>query len=417
MQLQVPRAPKAQNALGGTGTASVTATATFDAPVVDVNTWQGTPIGTGSFNVALSPAASGGPSSIAFSDPQSTDRYVMIGDFNASSGFGLALISDSGWTVGANQLTGGRTAVVFDVTSGDVVGIAQTGSVTLTAAGSSVGQRVTGSLAAAFVPYSPTPACQVDADCSRGEVCLAGQCVAAPSGCSSNAQCGAGQVCQAGVCVVAPASDAGTPACVVDSDCAAGERCQAGQCLAAPPGCTSNAQCARGEQCVSGQCVVVSSGCTSNAQCGAGMVCQAGACVPGPSGGPCAPKQGSGGYSGTFGALNTCSAVGSGPLSISQGLAALDDDQGQLGLYIVDANTQRDGVIVELNACPGGPSTSSNLSAQLFKTTTLANGVVLTAQVPGTASIQWTAVGATITGTLSVSLSSGGSVSGTFTVQ
>lgn len=434
LQLQVPRAPKTQNALGGTGAASVTATATFDAPVIDVNTWQGTPIGTGTFNVALTPAASGGPTSIAFSDPQGTDRYVIVADFNATSGHGLALISDSGWTVGANQLSGGKTAVVFDLATGDVVGIAQVGTVTLTAAGSSVGQRVTGSLNAAFVPYAPTPACQVDADCARGEICQAGQCMVAPSGCSSNSQCSVGEVCQAGVCVpTTPVcvvdSDCATgqqcqagvcvttsPSCVVDSDCAAGQQCQAGQCVASPS-CTSSAQCARGEQCVSGQCVVISSGCTSNTQCGAGFVCQAGACVPGSSGGPCSPKRGTGSTSGTLGALNTCSALGSGSFSLSQGLAAIDDDQGQLALFIVDANTQRDGVVVELNACPAGPSTSNGLAVQLFKTTTLSNGVVLTAQIPGTASIQWTQVGATLAGTISITLSSGGAVTGSFNVQ
>ena len=36
-------------------------TATFDAPVVDPNTWSGSPMGTGSWNVSSTPASTGGP--------------------------------------------------------------------------------------------------------------------------------------------------------------------------------------------------------------------------------------------------------------------------------------------------------------------------------------------------------------------
>lgn len=167
---------------------------------------------------------------------------------------------------------------------------------------------------------------------------------------------------------------------------------------------------------MSGQCVPVTSGCTSNAQCPAGLVCQAGACVS-VTAGPCAPKRGSGGYTGSFGTVNACSALGSGTVSLSNGLAAIDDDQGQLALYLVDAQSQQDGLIIELNACPAAASTSSGLSATLFKTTHLANGIALAAQIPGTASVQWTQVGASIAGTATVTLSSGGTLSGSFTVQ
>jgi hypothetical protein len=98
-------------------------------------------------------------------------------------------------------------------------------------------------------------------------------------------------------------------------------------------------------------------------------------------------------------------------------MAALDEDQGQLALYIVDPQTQQDGLIIELNACPAAASTTSGSSATLFKTTHLSNGVGLSAQIPGTASVVWTQVGASITGTATVTLISGGTLTGSFTVQ
>ncbi|MBL8924347.1 MAG: hypothetical protein JNJ54_36195 [Myxococcaceae bacterium] len=445
LQLQVPKSPRSSSAaLGSSTTPSVPANATFDAPVIDPNTWSGTPIGTGSFTVALSPSISGAPSSIAFTDPQAGDRFVFIGDFSAPTGTALALISDTAWVVGTTTLNGSsKTAVVFDPSTGNVTAVASAGTVTLTAAGSALGQRVTGTLSASFVPStSAPPQCVVDADCASQERCQSGQCVrVTPAGCTSNAQCAPGQVCQSGACIAAPPQDAGpAPACVIDADCAVSERCLSGQCVAVTTGCTSSAQCARGEQCVAGQCVASPAGCTSSAQCASGQQCVAGQCVSSPSGctsnaqcprglvcqagqcvstGPasCTPKQGSGGYSGSFGAVNTCSALGSGAVSLTNAVAALDDDQGQLALFIVDPNTQRDGLIVELNACPSGPGSATGLSATLYSTSQTTGGVVLSAMVPGTASIQWTQVGATIGGSVSVSFGAGGTVTGTFTVQ
>src|SRR5947209_7360131 len=55
--------PTSRSALGSGSGAS--GTATFDAPMVDPQTWAGSPIGTGNFSVALSPALSGGPGSVA----------------------------------------------------------------------------------------------------------------------------------------------------------------------------------------------------------------------------------------------------------------------------------------------------------------------------------------------------------------
>ena len=444
LQLQVPRAPRSSSALGSGTTPSVPANATFDAPLIDPNSWNGTPIGTGSFSVALTPTASGGPSSIAFTDPQGADHYVMIGDFNSTTGSGLALISDTAWVLGANPLNGAtKTAVVFDTSTGTVTGIARTGTVTLTAAGTSLGQRVTGSVSASFVPYTATPpGCVVDADCASGEVCQSGQCVrSTPPACTSSSQCATGQVCQSGACVQPQPQDAGPgPACVTDRDCGSNQRCNAGQCVAVAPGCTSNSQCAAGQSCLGGQCITPNPGCTSNAQCAAGqsciggqcvtpnpgctsnaqcprgLVCQAGACVSiGPAG--CAPKQGSGSYAGSFGSVNTCSALGTGAVSLSSAGAAIDDDNGQLTLFIVDPATQRDGVIIELNACPSAAGSTTGLQAALYKSQQTPQGVVLSAMVPGTASIQWTQVGATLAGTVSLSFGTGGTVTGSFSVQ
>ena len=385
LNLQVPRAPRNAAALNSPAM-SVAAMAQFDAPLVDPSTWAGSPVGTGTFTVSVSPPATGGPASIAFTD--GTDRLVVIGNFQSPTGRALALISDSPWTLGANTLNGlNRTAVLFDVSTGSVTDVARTGVVTLTSAGATTGQRVTGSLSASFVPNvsTPPPGCVVDADCARGEVCRSGACVTAPSGCTSNAQCGSGQVCQAGTCV------------------------------AAPSGCTSSAQCAPGQACVSGQCVTAPSGCTSNAQCPRGAVCQAGACVPSAPG-LCPGKQGTGSYTGSFGALATCSALGTGTVSLSGAVAAVDDDQGQLGLFLVNPNGQREGLVVELTACPAGPSTTTG-PALLYVSTTAAGGIQLSAAIPGTATVQWTQVGFVLAGTVTVALTNGGMVSGSFTVQ
>jgi Cys-rich repeat protein len=488
LNLQVPRAPRNAAALNSPAM-SVAAMAQFDAPLVDPSTWAGSPVGTGTFTVSVSPPATGGPASIAFTD--GTDRLVVIGNFQSSTGRALALISDSPWTLGANTLNGlNRTAVLFDVSTGSVTDVARTGVVTLTSAGATTGQRVTGSLSASFVPNvsTPPPGCVVDADCARGEVCRSGACVTAPSGCTSNAQCAAGQVCQAGacvtppsgctsnaqcsagqvcqagacvtppstctsnaqcaagescqsgVCVATPVMDGGSPtSCVVDADCGpgaqclrgqcvsapsgctsnaqcgSGQVCQAGTCVAAPSGCTSSAQCAPGQACVSGQCVTAPSGCTSNAQCPRGAVCQAGACVPSAPG-LCAGKQGTGSYTGSYGALATCSALGTGTVSLSGAVAAVDDDQGQLGLFLVNPNGQREGLVVELTACPAGPSTTTG-PALLYVSTTATGGIQLSAAIPGTATVQWTQVGFVLAGTVTVALTNGGMVSGSFTVQ
>ncbi|MCH8030145.1 MAG: hypothetical protein IH874_09495 [Candidatus Dadabacteria bacterium] len=77
-------------------------------------------------------------------------------------------------------------------------------------------------------PITPLPECTVDADCLAGEVCEAGNCVAAPE-CTVDADCAEGEVCEAGDCVV-------PPECTVDTDCAAGQVCALELCIADPGG-------------------------------------------------------------------------------------------------------------------------------------------------------------------------------------
>ena len=159
--------------------------------------------------------------------------------------------------------------------------------------------------------------------------------------------------------------------------------------------------------------------CTSNAQCPRGLVCQSGVCVnPTPT--TCSQKQGSGAYAATFGAVAVCSAAGN-AASISNGLAALDDSGGALELYIVDAATQTEGVVIQLNACPSAAGTVQLNAgdAELYSTVTnAAPGLDLFARRTATGgSVTFSQVGATITGTLSLTFAGGGTLSGSFTVQ
>lgn len=414
--LKLPAPRPSRQALGGS---PVTGAAQFDAPIVDPNAWTGSPVGTGGFQVATAPSSTGGPSSIAAND--SGYQYVIIGDFTSGQGTALAVVSDLPWAAGTTNLDGvHRFAVLFDVVTGASIAEADSGTLTLTAAGAQLGQRVTGSLSGSFVDVSSPPGCQTNADCARGEVCQSGVCIAAPTGCTSNAQCAAGQVCVSGQCVLPP------PACVIDSDCASGEVCQAGTCVTAPAGCATNAQCATGEVCISGQCVlpptacvvdsdcsrgevcqsgtcvVAPTGCTSSAQCAAGQVCLSGQCVLPPacvvdadcasgeicssgmcvaqptgctSNAQCAPgqvctrgqctwtsatcagQQGGGGYSGAWGGVAQCSAAGTGSVAVSGAQAWIDDSNGQLALIVADPASSSAGVVIALSACPSAPAT------------------------------------------------------------
>jgi len=387
LKLPSPK-PSSRAALGG---AAATGSAQFDAPVVDPNTWSGAPMGTGQYSVATTPPYSGGPASIAAID--SGWHYVVIGNFNGNTGTALAVLSDAPWTVGSRALDGvHRLALIFDVTTGDAVAEADSGTVTLTVAGGQLGQRVTGSLTADFVDLAsppPPPQCQTSADCARGEVCQAGVCVVAPAGCTSNAQCAAGQVCQAGQCV-----PSAPPACVVDADCPVNQTCQAGVCVSGPTGCTSNLQCPRG------------------------YTCQAGACVSSTPA-TCSAQQGSGSYSGGWGGVAQCTAAGSGAVALSNGQAWFQDD-GALALVVADSSSG-EGVLIQLSACPSAAGAVSLQNGQAVVYAEVANAAadaeLWVAKRASGGTLTFTSVGAVTAGTFQLAFSNGGSVTGSFTVQ
>lgn len=435
--LKLPAPRPSRQALGGS---PVTGAAQFDAPIVDPNTWSGTPVGTGGYTVATSPTSTGGPSAIAASD--NGFQYVIIGDFTSASGTAVAVVSDLPWAAGATVLDGvHRFAILFDVQTGDAIAEADSGTLTLSAAGNQLGQRVTGTLSGSFVDVSqpPPPGCQTNADCARGETCQSGVCVATPAGCTSSAQCAAGQVCQSGQCVTPP-----PPACVVDSDCAAGQRCQAGACVVAPTGCTSSAQCAAGQVCLSGQCVTPTPACVVDADCAAGQVCQAGVCVAGPAGCTsnlqcpngftcqagrcvsstpvtCGGQQGAGGYSGAWGGVAQCSAAGSGSVAVSNGQAWIDDSTPQLTLVVADPSSSSAGVVIALSACPSaaGAVTLQPGEAALYAEVSGAapdTDLWIAKQASG-GTVTFSSVGAVTAGSFQLTFSGGGTVTGSFTVQ
>ena len=403
---------QAREALGGIGLA---ATATFDAPVVDANSTGNPSAGTGSFTLA--PNLAGGNASMGVVDRASspTLHYVMVGDLVGTPGSFFAVIADVPFTTGAHAIDNVHFyAGFFDPQTGNPTHLATSGTVTFTIAGP-IGGRWVGNFNGVVEAVQGTPGCQSTADCASGEVCSSGTCVRAPPPqCTSSAQCAAGNVCQAGVSVPT------TPACVADSDCAAGEICAAGQCvtLTPPPVCQADSDCARGEQCQAGQCVPVSSPqCTSNAQCPAGWVCQSGQCAPGSNQGSCAGQQGDGALTGSVSTVASCAAIPSGSVSITQGFAAIDDENR---LVIFDPNAGDEGALLELTVCPGAAGTL-----------TLGNGLVSAAHIKdvqttdlrlyverkaSSASLTLTRVSPSLAGSFALTLRAGGTVNGSFTM-
>lgn len=447
--LKLPAPKPSRQAVGGTS--PVNGVAQFDAIQVDPTSWTGSPSGTGSFTVSATPTLTGGPASIAAVDTSNgaTTHYIVIGNFSAAGGYGLAVISDTAWTNGTAVIDGlHKQVLVFDGATGDVLGEATAGSLTLTASGISLGQHVTGSISGSFSMYPAGSSCRSDADCASGELCVSGTCVTAPPpACTSNAQCPAGQVCQAGVCVSPP-----PPACRTDADCAANQRCQSGACVAAPPppACRTDADCASNEICQSGVCVAAPNdagtpGCTSSAQCPSGQVCQSGVCMtpppppqctssaqcsrgmvcvngtctlPPPAG--CSQMQGSGSYSGGSGGVAMCSSAGSGAVTLSNGAAYLDDSNGPLSLIVADASGAQKGIVIGLNACPSasGTITIAAGGAVLYDEVAASSDtdlVIMKRTSGGT--LTFTTVGSVIAGSFQLGFSGSGTINGSFTVQ
>lgn len=402
---------QSRQALGGSG---LSASAQFDAPVIDANSQSPSSSGTGSYFV--SPSTTGGPSSLGVVDASGspTLHYVLVGDLTGTPPTFFAVIADVPFTVGTQAIDNVHFyAGLFDAATGNPTHLATGGTVTFTTAGG-IGGRWVGSFSGTLDAVS-APQCQSSADCATGEVCSNGVCVRAPPPqCSSNADCATGQQCQAGVCVLV------TPACTVDADCATGQQCVRGACVVVtpPPQCTVDADCATGEQCLRGTCVSPPPQCTSNSQCFVGQSCQAGQCVAVPTAGRCEGQQGDGAVTGQVTTVASCAALPASTVALSQGVAAIDD---QLRLVIFDPSTADEGVMLELAVCPGATGTLS-----------LGNGLVAASHVKdvqttdlrlfaerraSAATLTLTQVSPTLAGSFSLTLAAGGSVRGSFTMH
>ncbi len=471
-----PKMPTAQQAVGGVG---YSGTATFDAPVVNPNTWTGSPIGTGTWSAQSAPPRSGGTQSIAAAEPAQSIYYLIIGNLSAGPSEFFGIISTNPFAVGSRLVDNSTTfAGIFDGNTGDPIALASGGTLNITAAGATIVGTFNGTLE----DYQAAPQCTTNAQCPSGSTCQGGRCVPTPPQCTSNAQCPAGSSCQNGTCVsnpnptctsnsqcsspavcqngqcvvpglcrvdsdcpsgqvcdVATATCVAAPQCTSNAQCPAGSSCVGGACVPNPPQCTSNAQCPAGSSCVGGACVPNPPQCTSNAQCPAGSSCQGGACVPNPpqctsnaqcpagsvcAGGRCVANpgtcqaQGTGGYSGSVNATATCSALGSGAISVSQGFAALgEDENGQLALFVIDGANGADGVVIPLSSCPAASGSVSVSGAKLYSQTSAGAGLTLYAVRAASGTVTFTTGGPHYTGTFSLTLAAGGTVSGNFDVQ
>jgi Cys-rich repeat protein len=128
----------------------------------------------------------------------------------------------------------------------------------------------------AVCPTTPNTVCGVQADgcggvitcdtCQAGFVCNGSTCV--PMGCQMNTDCTGGQVCMAAQC----------QPCTAGSQCDAGQACTNGTCGPPPPGatCTSQSDCASTQVCQNGMCTA----CGNTAPCADNLVCRDGSCVP-----------------------------------------------------------------------------------------------------------------------------------------
>jgi Cys-rich repeat protein len=106
--------------------------------------------------------------------------------------------------------------------------------------------------------------CMTDAQCTGGQVCVAGRCRTPAQVCQFNFQCGAGQQCIDGRCIAG---------CSTTAPCPTGQTCNAGRCEY--PASGDCARCAEGQVCSNGQCTQP---CSTDAQCGTGRFCDQGAC-------------------------------------------------------------------------------------------------------------------------------------------
>jgi hypothetical protein len=339
--------------------------ASFDAPVVDPQTWQGSPAGTGNYTVTLtSQTLSGGPDSAAAEDASGGPAWheVIVASFSAMSGTALLVaVDDATWAAGTAAVDDVHVyAGVFDLATGNEIAHGVSGSVTLTTAGRGIGARAVGSLSADFQEIQQG-SCVTDADCAPNEVCLAGSCVA---GGGSDGGSGGG--------------DGGSWQCQVDSDC--------------PPG----------------------------------DVCQAGVCVPGRTG-SCDGMQGTGAFTATEPAPATCGALGAIALNVASAQAFVGNmGSGAPGsgpsIFLVDPQSMAGNALsLELAACPAAAGTLSigqGVEGYAYAEVSAGPNLELMARYKAVSgSVTFTAVGSRLTGSATLVLDNGGSASATFDVQ
>ncbi|MHB8873266.1 MAG: hypothetical protein ACYC8T_06235, partial [Myxococcaceae bacterium] len=163
-------------------------------------------------------------------------------------------------------------------------------------------------------------------------------------------------------------------------------------------------------------------GCTSNAQCATGQVCQNGACLTAPQPVACQDLRGTGSLSSSQGAALSCSALGAPSVSISSGVALVDDSQpAGPAIVIVDPQAPNAGLSLELTACPSAAGTltiGAGVEATLYAEPVVSGHVQLFAAyqaVGGT--VTFTQVGATLAGTATLSFDNGGAATAQFNLQ
>ena len=126
--------------------------------------------------------------------------------------------------------------------------------------------------------------------------------------------------------------------------------------------------------------------------------------------------QGSGAYAGSVGSIAVCSAFGSATVSVGSAAAMIGNDGRGLALYVVDPSRDLAGAQLPLTACPSTTGTVA-ITGATFLDEVNASGATFYASRPASAaSIHFTAVGAQLQGTFSLTLASG-SITGSFTVQ
>ena len=117
--------------------------------------------------------------------------------------------------------------------------------------------------------------CATHADCSGGEACIGGQCVAAPF-CMANRDCPSDMACSDGRCA--------DVSCARSADCGADRVCTSGHCVEPPVDhCDGPGDCPGGAcDLATNRCVLDVEACGDGGACPADEICAEGACVAPP---------------------------------------------------------------------------------------------------------------------------------------